>query len=131
MHSKFLWILGFALALPVAAQAAAYKCTDAKGKITFSDIPCPTTASTAEKVMGRGAGYNPLSEEEKNEFKRGVMMSCSAPRNVCECFGENLVDTLNYEELQQAIKNRNVLPASMAEKSKKTMQLCQARELRR
>ena len=127
MPSKSIWLIGFALMLPVAAQAAAYKCTDANGKISFSDIPCPTSASKAEKVMGRGAGYNPLNEEEKNEFRRGVMMGCNAPRNVCECFGDTLADTLTYEELQQAMKNRNQSTPSLTEKSKKAMSSCQAR----
>lgn len=126
MPAKSIWIIGFALMLPVAAHAAAYKCTDANGKISFSDTPCPTSASRAEKVMERGAGYNPLSEEEKNDFKKGVMMSCNAPRNVCECFGDTLADTLTYEELQQTIKNRNQPTASVAEKSRKVMRSCQA-----
>lgn len=131
MSSKFMWIIGLAMALPVASQAAAYKCTDAKGKVSFSDIPCPTSAATAEKVMGRGAGYNPLSDEEKNEFKRGVMMSCTGPRNVCECFGETLADTLTYEEVQQAMKNRNQPTPFIEEKSRKAMRACQATESRR
>lgn len=131
MLSKSLWILCLALTLPIAAQAAAYKCTDAKGKVTFSDIPCPTSATTAEKVMGRGAGYNPLSTEEKSDFKKGVMMSCTAPRNVCECFGETMADTLTYEELQEAMKNGNKPTPSLAEKSKQAMRSCQATESRR
>ena len=126
MLSQSIWIIGLALMLPVAAQAAAYKCTDANGKISFSDIPCPTNASKAEKVMGRGAGSNPLTEEEKNEFRKGVMMSCDAPRNVCVCFGDNLADSLTYEELQQTIKNRNQPTSSVTEKSRNVMRSCQA-----
>lgn len=131
MSSKFVWIVALATALPVASQAAAYKCTDAKGRVSFSDIPCPTSATTAEKVMGRGAGYNPLSSEEKSDFKKGVMMSCTAPRNVCECFGETMADTLTYEELQETIKNGNKPMPSLAEKSKQAMRSCQAMETRR
>ncbi len=81
--------------------------------------------------MGRGAGYNPLSEEEKSEFKRGVMMSCTAPRNVCECFGETLADNLSYEEVQQVMRNRNQPTPSLEEKSKKAMRSCLAAESRR
>ncbi|KRI00730.1 hypothetical protein AO057_12760 [Curvibacter sp. PAE-UM] len=81
--------------------------------------------------MGRGAGYNPLSDEEKSEFKRGVMMSCTGPRNVCECFGETLANTLTYEEVQQAMKNRNQPTPFIEEKSKKAMRSCQATESRR
>lgn len=133
MPSKSIWIIGLVLMLPVAAHAAAYKCTDANGKISFSDIPCPTSASKAEKFMERGAGYNPLTAEEKSEFKRGVMMSCRAPRNVCECFGDTLAGTLTYEELQQAMKdqNRNEQSSNLAEKSRKAMRACEAAESRR
>lgn len=126
MSSKFMWLIGLVLALPAASHAAAYKCTDAKGKVSFSDIPCPTSAATAEKVLGRGAGTNPLSDEEKSDFKRGVMMKCTAPRNVCECFGDTLADALTFEELQQAIKSGNTSPSSIAEKSKKAMRSCRA-----
>lgn len=131
MSSKSIGIIGLALLFPIAAHAAAYKCTDAKGKISFSDTPCPTSAATAEKVMGRGAGYNPLSDEEKKDFKRGVMMSCQAPRNVCECFGETLADTLTYEEVQQVMRNRNEPSPFFVEKSRKAMRTCQAAESRR
>lgn len=131
MSSKSLWILCLALTLPLASCAAAYKCTDAKGKVSFSDTPCPTSATTAEKIMGRGAGYNPLSNEEKSDFKKGVMMSCTAPRNVCECFGETMVDTLTYEELQEAMRSGNKPTPSLAEKSQKAMRTCQATESRR
>ena len=126
MLSKSIWFIGFALMLPLTAQAAAYKCTDASGKISFSDIPCPTNASKTEKIMERGAGYNRLTEEEKNEFKKGVMMSCKAPRNVCECFGDSLADSLTIEELQQTMKNRNQPTGSLTEKSRKVMRSCEA-----
>lgn len=125
MLAKSIWILGLVLMLPAAAQAAGYKCTDEKGKITFSDLPCPTNASKAEQVIGRGAGSNPLNEKEKKAFKRGVMSNCTAPRNVCECYGSTMADTLTYEEMQYAMRSSTMTP-SLAEKAEKAMNSCEA-----
>lgn len=111
---------------PWAVQAAAYKCTDSAGRVSFSDTPCPVSASKGEKVLGRGAGTNPLSNEEKKEFQKGVMMGCKAPRNVCECLGATLADTLTYEELMQSIKDRNRPSASILEKRDKAIKSCEA-----
>jgi hypothetical protein len=117
--------------MPLACQASAFKCTDTSGKITFSDTPCPTDTAKGEKVMGRGAGYNPLSVEEKGEFKRTMLSSCKAPRNVCECVGDTLADVLTYEEVIQAIKNPAKPSASLQEKAGKAVKSCVAMDAKR
>lgn len=86
--------------------AAAFKCTNPGGAISYSDAPCPTTASKGEKLLGRGAGTNPLTNEEKVEFKVGILSQCSAPRSVCECVGDFLAESLTYEEIMQAHRKR-------------------------
>lgn len=126
MSIKSIWMVGFILALPLGCHASAFKCTDDAGRITFSDMPCPHTAAKGEKVMGRGAGYNPLSAEEKGEFKRRMLSSCKAPRNVCECVGDTLADTLTYEEVMQVVNKPDKPPASLQEKAGKAVKSCAA-----
>ncbi|WP_269531292.1 DUF4124 domain-containing protein [Chitinimonas sp. BJYL2] len=53
-------IMLFALLVPLAQAGQVYKCTDAKGKAYFSDLPCPTDLKadrvrTVESVIG-GSG---------------------------------------------------------------------------
>ena len=126
MSIKAIWMVGFVLALPLGSHASAFKCTDDAGRITFSDMPCPNSAAKGEKVMGRGAGYNPLSAEEKGEFKRRMLSSCKVPRNVCECVGDTLADTLTYEEVMQVVRKPNQPLASLQEKTAKAVKSCAA-----
>lgn len=131
MWIQSIWTGIFVLAMPLASHASAFKCTDDAGKITFSDLPCPSNAAKGEKVMGRGAGFNPLSVEEKGEFKRRMLVSCKAPRNVCECVGETMADALTYEEVMQAIKESAKPSASVQEKAEKAVKSCVAMAARR
>lgn len=45
------------LVLVEAASAVAqvHRCTDAQGKVAFSDVACPTDAKTAERMLRTGA----------------------------------------------------------------------------
>jgi hypothetical protein len=106
------------------ALAAAYKCTTPGGGIVYSDTPCPTTATKGEKLLGRGAGTNPLTDEEKAGFKAGILSQCNAPRNVCECVGDYLADNLTYEEVMQASRNRGSTSPDVQEKTKRAMAQC-------
>lgn len=108
----------------VPAWAAAYKCTTASGAITFSDIPCPTTAAKGEKVLGRGAGSNPLNEAEKAEFKEVFLSSCKAPPNICACVNDYLVESLTYEEVMQSIRNKNQGDKTIEAKTRKAVEFC-------
>lgn len=114
-----LW--GF-MALP--AHAAAYKCTTATGSITFSDIPCPTTAAKREKVLERGAGSNPLNAAEKAEFKEVFLSSCKAPPNICACVNDYLVESLTYEEVMQSIRSKNQGSKTIEAKTRKAVEFC-------
>lgn len=109
-----------------AASAAAYKCTTAGGGITYSDTPCPNTVSKGEKLLGRGAGTNPLTKEEKAEFKAGIMSRCNAPRNACECLADTLADSLTYEEVMAASRNRSSMSPDVEEKTKRALAQCRA-----
>lgn len=110
-----------------SAFAAAYKCTNPGGGISYSDTPCPNTASKGEKLLGRGAGTNPLTEEEKAEFKAGMLSDCKAPRNVCECVSDTLAETLTYEEVIQASRKRGGQQATVDIQTKTTRALAQCR----
>lgn len=46
-------VIGVLIALPAAAQV--HKCVDAAGKITFSDVLCPTTSKKPARVLGSDA----------------------------------------------------------------------------
>lgn len=108
------------------AFAAAYKCTNPGGGISYSDTPCPTTASKGEKLLGRGAGTNPLTKEEKAEFRAGIMSKCEAPRNVCECVADYLADALTYEEVMAASRQRGSTSPDVQEKTKRALAQCKA-----
>ncbi|MEJ8821521.1 DUF4124 domain-containing protein [Variovorax humicola] len=43
------------LVLATAATAQVHRCIDAGGKATYSDVACPTSAKSAEQVLGREA----------------------------------------------------------------------------
>lgn len=111
------------LAGPVA-QAAAYKCTDANGSITFSDLPCPTAAAKDEKILGRGAGSNPLTAEEKAAFKRGALSRCPKERFLCNCVAETLADELTYEEIMQTLKSNGRYSTTVADKQERAIKNC-------
>jgi hypothetical protein len=106
------------------AHAAAYKCTTATGSITFSDIPCPTTVAKGEKVLGRGAGSNPLNAAEKAEFKEVFLSSCKAPPNICACVNDYLVESLTYEEVMQSIRSKNQGSKTIEAKTRKAVEFC-------
>lgn len=109
------------------AFAAAYKCTNPGGGISYSDTPCPTTVTKGEKLLGRGAGTNPLNDAEKAEFKAGVMSDCKAPRNVCECLGDTLAETLTYEEVMQAGRKGGQSTPDIEAKAKRALAQCRAK----
>ncbi|MFM9922727.1 DUF4124 domain-containing protein [Variovorax sp. H27-G14] len=48
-----------AIAFVGSAHAQVHRCTDAAGKTSFSDVPCPTTAKSALQVLGRSATDTP------------------------------------------------------------------------
>lgn len=128
--STYVAVILMTVALP--AFSSAYKCTDSQGKITFSDTPCPTSSASATKIMERGAGYNPLTEQEKVDFKRGFMSRCTQPRNVCECMSAHMVETLAYEELVQLGQARRYAEVpGIVQKIQKIERTCQAREAQR
>lgn len=122
MVRVFLSVLVFVygLTVPWAAFAAAYKCTTANGSITFSDLPCPSNSAKDEKVLGRGAGSNPLSAGERAEFKEGFLSRCKGAPVVCQCVAEYLVDTLTYEEVKDFKRG------SIESKSRKAAEVCKA-----
>lgn len=124
MRPKGLFLfIGAAICLP-SVWAAAYKCTTATGAVTFSDIPCPTSANKGEKIMERGAGSNPLNAQEKAEFKDGVMARCKAPPNICTCVSDYLAESLTYEEVMQSIRTRSEGAKSIEAKSRKAAEYC-------
>ena len=106
------------------ASAAGYKCTGADGRLSFSDMPCPANAVKDEKIIGRGAGFSRLTDEEQNAFKAAMLSKCTGPRNVCECVGNRTADTLTYEEIIQSGKNPRILPSSIREKVDKAAKYC-------
>lgn len=48
-------LFGVLAFLSVNAGAQVHRCTDATGKTSFSDVPCPTTAKSAARVLGSDA----------------------------------------------------------------------------
>ncbi len=124
---KSTWILGVVLFIPIASHANAFKCTDSAGKLTFSDTPCPTNAVKGEKIMGRGAGFNPLSPEEKVELRTVMLLTCPVRRSFCECIADTMADTLTYEEAMQTNNNRGLLPASAQAKAESAGRSCAAK----
>lgn len=48
-----------ALSFSTLASAQVHRCTDAAGKTSFSDAPCPTSARRAQQVLGREATDSP------------------------------------------------------------------------
>jgi hypothetical protein len=113
------------------SSAAAFKCTGGDGKVSFSDLPCPASAVKDEKIMGRGAGYSHLTEDERRQFMAGVLSKCTAPRNVCECIGEYTADSLTYEEIIQSSKNPNKISSSIRETTVKAVKVCTAMNSKR
>lgn len=53
MRGRLLLVLGTMLAAGASAQV--HRCVDAAGKVSFSDIACPTSAKKADQVMGESA----------------------------------------------------------------------------
>lgn len=120
--------IALALLLTLAtawAHAAAYKCTDSSGNITYSDLPCPASVAKDQKLLGRGAGSNPLNDEEKTAFKRGILNRCALPRMVCGCVAETMADQLTYEEVMQTIRSNGAYSASTIEKRNRAMASCE------
>ncbi len=107
------------------AHAAAYKCTDSSGNITYSDLPCPATVAKDQKVLGRGAGSNPLNDEEKTAFKRGVLRNCALPRLVCNCVAETMAEQLTYEEVMHTLRTNGSYSATTIEKRNRAMASCE------
>jgi hypothetical protein len=106
------------------ANAAAFKCVDRDGKVSFSEMPCPANAVKGEKIMERGAGYSHLTKDEKRQFNAGVMSQCNGPRNVCACFAEYLSDELSYEELMQFSRQPKAAAHLIQDKGNKAMKYC-------
>jgi hypothetical protein len=128
VFGKFIFISAFILATPLAAQASAFKCTDGAGKLTFSDTPCPSSSARGEKLMDRGAGFNPLSTEEKTEVRKGILALCPASGPVCECLGDNMAHDINYEEAMQIARNPRSPPASFVAKLQGALRYCASRD---
>ena len=121
-----LFTLAFSLMVAASfSQAAAYKCTDGGGNITYSDLPCPVTTAKDQKLLGRGAGSNPLNDEEKNAFKRGVLRNCALPRMVCNCVAETMAEQLTYEEVMQTMRSNGVYTSGILEKRSRAMAACE------
>lgn len=57
MHIGFssLAVAACIAAAAASANAQVHRCTDANGKVAFSDTPCSTTAARAERVLGSDA----------------------------------------------------------------------------
>ncbi|MFN0163235.1 MAG: DUF4124 domain-containing protein [Burkholderiales bacterium] len=109
-------ILIFACCLAGGAHAAAYKCKDAAGKVTYSDSPCADLKQKGDKLFDRGAGYNPLNEEEKRSFIEAVTRNCLSRRSqtsvgaaqwrsYCECSAAESAKTVSIEELRSVMSN--------------------------
>jgi hypothetical protein len=128
VFGKLIWIAAFIVATPLAAQATAFKCTDSAGRLTFTDTPCPSSSTKGEKVMDRGAGFNPLSAEEKRDFRKGILALCRASLPVCECLGDNMAQDINYEEAMQLARNPRSPPASVVAKVQGALKYCASRE---
>ena len=106
------------------ANAAAFKCVDRDGKVSFSEMPCPANTVKGEKIMDRGAGYSHLTKDEKRQFNAGVMSQCNGPRDVCACFAEVLADELSYEELMQFSRQPKAAAHLIQDKGKKALNYC-------
>ncbi|OYU46421.1 MAG: hypothetical protein CFE44_02270 [Burkholderiales bacterium PBB4] len=120
------FLLAFVVILAAPwAQAAAYKCTDVGGNVTYSDLPCPVTVAKDQKVLGRGAGSNPLTDEEKTAFKRGVLRNCALPRMVCNCVAETMAEQLTYEEVMQTMRSNGAYTGSILEKRSRALNACE------
>jgi hypothetical protein len=129
VFEKIIFISAFILATPLAAQASAFKCTDGAGKLTFSDTQCPSSSARGEKVMDRGAGFNPLSAEEKRDVRKGVLARCPvASRPVCECLDDNMAQDVNYEEAMQLASNPRSPPAAFVAKVQGALRYCASRD---
>jgi hypothetical protein len=123
---KFVRLTFFAFLALIygVASAAGYKCTGADGRLSFSDMPCPANTVKDEKIIGRGAGFSHLTDEEQQAFKAAMLARCNGPRNVCECVGSRTADTLTYEEIVQSTKNPKVVSSSIREKAEKAAKYC-------
>ena len=68
-------------AVPTAA-AAVYKCTDAKGSTSFSDVPCPNAERVETQVNARGGGSVPSSDTVPGVPAPGILSAVYvSPRN--------------------------------------------------
>ena len=105
------YMLLVACCLAGSAHAAAYKCKDAAGKVTYSDSPCTQLNQKGDKIFDRGAGYNPLNEDEKRSFMAGVTYSCMSRRtratvsetqwrSYCDCSAAEAARTVKIEEVR-------------------------------
>lgn len=106
------------------ANAAAFKCVDRDGKVSFSEMPCPASTVKGEKIMERGAGYSHLTKDEKHQFNAGVMSQCNGPRDVCACFAEYLADELSYEEVMQFSRQPKAGASVIQDKAHKALKYC-------
>ena len=106
------------------ANAAAFKCVDRDGKVSFSEMPCPANTVKGEKIMERGAGYSHLTKDEKRQFNAGVMSQCNGPRDVCACFADYLADELSYEELMQFSRQPKTAAHLIQDKGSKALKYC-------
>jgi Domain of unknown function (DUF4124) len=112
------YVLLLVCCLAGSAHAAAYKCKDAAGKVTYSDSPCVQFNQKGDKIFDRGAGYNPLNEDEKRAFMIGVTRGCMTRRtqagvsetrwrNYCDCSAEEAAKTVKIEEVRSIASNPN------------------------
>lgn len=109
-------LLIIACCLASGAHAAAYKCKDASGKVTYSDSPCADLKQKGDKLFDRGAGYNPLNEDERRSFIAAVTRTClmrrsqttageAQWRSYCDCSATEAAKTVSIEELRSMAAN--------------------------
>lgn len=131
------YVLLVACCVAGSAHAAAYKCKDASGKVTYSDSPCVQFNQKGDKIFDRGAGYNPLNDDEKRAFTAGVMRSCMTRRtqtvvnetqwrNYCDCSAAEAARTVKIEEVRSLASNPNnkAMEARMHQLGEQAGQAC-------
>lgn len=135
--SRSGWVLLVVSCLAGSAQAAAYKCKDGSGKVTYSDKPCEQLNQRGDKIFERGAGYNSLNEDEKQSFIAAVTQSCmSRPRSsgateaqwraFCDCSSAESAKIVKIEDLRslQANPRNKAMETRMRQLGEEAGKLC-------
>lgn len=70
-------LIGLGAACAAAAQSTVYRCEDGRGRVTYSDAPCPADARTARKLEGgpvlKVGGAEEAAKADPTSIQRSVI----------------------------------------------------------